>query len=417
MGWFSRSPVGRDLAWLLLSFCVLIAGVGVLGTGVALALEERNYTDPLAKLIPSLYYVGMALGSLSGRYWLRWLGAVQLFALSAIVGSGLCLGVLLATTPTSWALLRLLQGACLAGIYISVEVALNTATENHKRGRAVALYQVVTYAGMASGQWLVGYLWWGEVAWFISAGMLVALGGVIAWLRVPGRPVGQPPKRVVEVEMPGPEGASTPSANHTGSIRLGLYVAGIAGILLSSFYTVFPVVVHELLKSLPETGNYLAMAMLAALPSLLLVARQADRHGRKPAILQVALTMTGALALLALIDARWMLWVAGLLYSGMVFTVYGLGISDVNDRVKEGAREAAGAWVMLVFSLGGCLGPWLSGWAYAQMGPRGYFAVSAAAIASVLWVALAPSVLMRQRRRQRCTVMAQAGAPSAPNKG
>lgn len=384
MNWFKRVSIGRDLGWMFLSFGVLIAGIGVLSTGVALALDEREYTDALTQFVPSLYYVGMALGSMTGRHWLRWLGPVRLFVVCSAAGSVFCLLVLKASTVFDWAVLRLLQGASLAGVYISVEVVLNTTTENHMRGRTIALYQVVTYSFMAIGQWIVGYLWWGEVSWFLAASTLVAVGGGMAWCSLSSSPGAAPPQRVrPEALVQGVEPVRSVPANR-GSIRLGLYVAAVAGVLLSSFYTVFPVVAHDLLGDLPSTGSYLAMGTLAALPSLFLIAHQADRHGRKPAIYTVATLMTLALLLLAWSDARWIFWVGGLSYAGLVFTVYGLGISDVNDRVGDGRRDVAAAWTVLMFSLGGCLGPWLSGWAYAKGGASGYFLVSASAAFSML---------------------------------
>ncbi|MEO8118385.1 MAG: MFS transporter [Rhodoferax sp.] len=400
MDWFKWAPVGRYLAWLLLSFGVLIAGVGVLGTGVALALEGRQYTDPLAQFVPSLYFFGMALGSMSGRYWLRWLGALKLFTVSAIAGSVFCLLVLLATTPVAWGILRLFQGACLAGIYISVEVVLNTATVNRLRARTVALYQVVTYAGMAVGQWMVGYLWWGEEAWFITASTLLAAGGVLAWSTIPGPPVAAVPQQVDSADSHVHLQAQSANAAKQGSLHLGLYVAGIAGVLLSSFYTVFPLVVHDFMKNLPATGNYLAVATLTALPSLLLVAQQADRHGRKRAIFLVAFAMTCTLLLLALYDSQLMLWGGGLVYSGLVFTVYGLGVSDINDRVEDDRREAAAAWLVVMFSLGGCLGPWLSRWAYSNSGASGYFVVSACAASSMLLAGLVTDMHKHKWRRR-----------------
>ncbi len=397
MNWFQRLQVGRDLVWLLVSFGVLIAGVGVLSTGVALALDKRNFTDPLAQFVPSLYYVGMALGSAAGRYWLRWLGPVRLFIGCAAVGALTCLLALLATSPGAWAALRLLQGGCLAGIYISVEVVLNMATPNRQRGRTIAGYQVVTYIGMAMGQWMVGYLWWGEVSWFPVAAVLLALGGALAWRKVRVRQCGADPQRVATTEViEGPASGLT-----GGSIRFGLYVAGIAGVLLSSFYTVFPVVVHGLLNDLPTTGNYLGLATLAALPALFLVAHHADRLGRKQVIYAVSVVMTLALLLLTFLSDRWLLWVGGMVYAGLVFTVYGLGIGDVNDRVEAKRREAAASSVMLMFSLGGCLGPWLSGLAYAEGGAPWYFMVSAAAALSMFLVGAGAVIRLPKFRLRR----------------
>lgn len=388
MNMLKQLKVGRRLGWLLLSFGILISGVGVLGTGFALALTSRDFSDSISQFVPSLYYVGMTVGSLSGRYWLRWCGAVNLFVLSAIAASLFCVLVLFADTPFAWGALRALQGFCMAGIYIGVEVVLNTDAVNRFRGRTVAFYQVVTYTGMAVGQWVVGRLGESEVAWFTTASALFVVGAVIAGKQAQSKSNEYFPESVDQGNSINSVECASEAINSPKSIRLGLYVAGVAGVLLGSFYTVFPVVMYDLMGDISDTGNYLAATMLAALPSLLVVARYADHHGRKKAMIWVSLVMTVALLLLMLSHTRWMLWSAGLVYSGLVFCVYGLGVSDVNDRVDRNRRESAAVSLMVMFSIGGCMGPWVSGWAYAAGGALGYFVVSATAIGSMLAVCL-----------------------------
>jgi MFS family permease len=193
------------------------------------------------------------------------------------------------------------------------------------------------------------------------------------------------PKRV-ERDFSPPKNVDQEQERHVGSVHLGLCVVAVSGVLLSSFYTVFPLVVRDYMVEMSDTGNYLALMVLSALLPLLVVGHIADRYGRANTVVGVAVVMLLSLSILALKGSTQTLWGVGWIYSGLIFCVYGLAASDVNDHVSDQHRERAAAAVMLLFSLGGCAGPWLSGWAYSALGATGYFVVSASA-AAMMWVA------------------------------
>ena len=383
-----RLPSSFDLWVLLLSFGVLITGVGVLGTAIALVLVEKPFPSRASDLIQSLYYVGLTLGSLAGRHWLGRCGVVAMFGMSAAVGCVFTVCLLVADGTLSWGAIRVVQGICLAGIYISVEMAVHMSAANEMRGRLFALYQIITYLGVSAGQWLIGYLEPGNGVWFVAAALLFAGGGSLSWWHFSGRatrPFSSKPKRF-ERGLPTSKQVEQAEVRQVGSVYLGLCVVAVSGVLLSSFFTVFPLVVRHYMVELSDTGNYLAIAVLAALPPILVVGHIADRYGRANTMVLVALVMLLSLSPLALQGSTQMLWSAGWVYSGLVFCVYGLGASDVNDHVGDQHRERAAAAVMLLFSLGGCAGPWLSGWAYDSFGAAGYFVVSGGAVVAMLVV-------------------------------
>ena len=62
---------------------------------------------------------------------------------------------ILLITPSSWFVMRLLTGFCFAGTYVIVEGWLNERSDNNTRGRILSLYMMVSYAGLAGGQWLL----------------------------------------------------------------------------------------------------------------------------------------------------------------------------------------------------------------------------------------------------------------------
>ena len=54
--------------------------------------------------------------------------------------------------PIAWAAIRAVTGFCFAGLYATIESWMHDKAENVVRGRVLAIYQIVHYAGSATGQ-------------------------------------------------------------------------------------------------------------------------------------------------------------------------------------------------------------------------------------------------------------------------
>lgn len=154
--------------------------------------------------------------------------------------------------------------------------------------------------------------------------------------------------------------------------------------LLSAFYTVFPLVVSSLTGDLSATTSYLTVAFLAVIPPQLLVSYYADLYGRLQALVGISCAIGVALLILTFNSAAPVLWTAGLVYAGLIFCVYGLGVGDVNDRVRSELRGAAATALLAAYALGGIVGPLVTGWIYSELGSTGYFISAACVVASLV---------------------------------
>ena len=60
--------------------------------------------------------------------------------------------------PAAWAAIRAVTGFCFAGLYAAIESWMHDKAENVVRGRVLAIYQIVHYAGSATGQQIIRFI-------------------------------------------------------------------------------------------------------------------------------------------------------------------------------------------------------------------------------------------------------------------
>jgi MFS family permease len=107
-------------------------------------------------LVQSCYFVGFILGAFALGPLVGKIGSQRAFIGFGSLAALAALGYLSFDAPGDWAVLRLITGFCMVGIFTSIESGVNGAVVNEKRGRAFSLYLVLTYLGVSSGQMLLG---------------------------------------------------------------------------------------------------------------------------------------------------------------------------------------------------------------------------------------------------------------------
>ncbi|WP_346275146.1 MFS transporter [Burkholderia ambifaria] len=127
-----------------------------------------------------------------------------------------------------------------------------------------------------------------------------------------------------------------------------------------------------------------------------LFSRSADTHDRRRVILYAALTSGTLSTLLALFShVHAFVGVVLLAYVAVTFTQYSLIVSHVNDHIEPARHVAASAMLLLMFSLGGMIGPVATSLFMTVAGPKGLFLFNATTC-FVLAVVAARAVLRKR---------------------
>jgi MFS family permease len=353
----------RSLIGLLSGYTLLICGNSLLTTLVSLRMlhVERSALD--VGLVQSCYYLGFIGGALGLGPLVARIGPQRAFIGFAALTALAALGYLSFDTPGAWAALRLVTGFSMVGVFTSIESGVNGAVANGQRGQAFALYLVLTYLGVSAGQFLLGLSAMGSAgngdfervfvnALFVGALIPVALIG--DW----------------QVPLPSP---ATPTSSLATPKRPALLLDGLhelrraaprsvpacigAGLLSSAFYALTPVYLARIGFPAADISRAMGIVLIGALLSQWPVGKLSDRLGRRTTLGAVAVSAAVLAAALIVVRAPLAVDILLFLYVALTFTLYGVIVSDVNDRVDQSVRVKTSATLLLVFSVGGAAGP------------------------------------------------------------
>ena len=128
--------------------------------------------------VMSCYFAGFLIGPSIISRLLATVGHIRVFAGLASLASGAVLIHSVSVVPITWALMRLVFGFCMAGLYIVLESWLNDASTPQTRGRTLAVYMVVSMGGLAIGQMIIAFVDTAGYTLFIVASVLVSFAVV-----------------------------------------------------------------------------------------------------------------------------------------------------------------------------------------------------------------------------------------------
>jgi MFS family permease len=368
----------RALIGLLSGYTILICGNSPLTTLVSLRMLHAQQSALDVGLVQSCYYLGFIAAGLGLGPLVSRIGPQRAFVGFAAINALTALGYLSFDAPGAWAALRLVTGFSMTGIFTSIESGVNGAVPNERRGRAFSIYLALTYLGVSTGQFLLGlFTSDGEFAGvFINALLLCAL--------IPVALIG-------DWQHPLPK-STAPASPLAIPKRPALLLDGMhallrvaprsvpacigAGLLSGAFYAMTPVYLSRIGFPAASIAHAMGVVLIGALLSQWPVGRLSDRLGRHQTL--GAVSLASALFAAALIVVRTPIVVDTVLflYVALTFTLYGVIVSDVNDRVDDTQRVKTSATLLLVYSLGGAAGPALASLCMKLLGAGGLYTLA-----------------------------------------
>jgi MFS family permease len=388
-----RSLLGGGAAFII--------GNSLLGIALPLRMQAAGYPVGLIGIIMTAYYAGLALGSVYGKQVILRVGHIRAFAVFAAVTAATALTYPLAFAALAWLVLRLVNGFCIAGLTATIESWLNERSTNTTRGRILGLYMVAHYLAVACGQLLVNL---GDVA---GSGLFMLASGLIGLSLVPvaltrlGAPAldGHRPLSVRELYTASP---------------VGVVGAGVAGILVGSFYALGVVFARNIGLSVTEASLFMSMVVLGGFSFQWPIGMLADRHDRR-LVLSAVLAAAGiSWPLLAGLSASGLplvgLLMLALLFGGAISSVYPICVAQTFDRLERKHYVAAAGRLLLCYAVGAAVGPLLTSTLMAVLGPYSFFAFE-----SVLAVSFAGFVVYRVHRRPAVPVDEQEAFSVVPS--
>ena len=346
---------------LLLSIFMLMSGSGFLATLISIRLERAGSGTMAIGMVATAYFGGLVLGSLRAGDVVRQVGHIRAFAAFVALLSASTLAYALLAHPLFWSMLRLIDGVCVAGVFICLESWLNDRAEPQMRGSVLAAYMVALYSGQAVGQLLLGAAGAYPAIPFQIASILISLAII--------------PLCLTRSSAPAPVEATAFSIRSLlAASPLGTIGALATGLMLGAFYGLAAVHVRRLGLELPETARFMMIVILGGVALQWPLGRLSDRYDRRAVIivsfaivllvsLALALTGSGGIGLMAL----------GALFGGLSFALYPLCVAHCNDRLLESERVTASGRLVLLYSVGAACGPVCAAGVMTASGTWGLF--------------------------------------------
>ncbi|WP_395064936.1 MFS transporter [Paraburkholderia silvatlantica] len=370
----------RALIGLLGGYTILVCGNSLLTTLISLRMLHGERTALDVGLVQSCYYVGFIVGALGLGPIVGRIGPQRAFIGFGALAALAALGYLSFDSPDVWAVLRLITGFSMVGVFTSIESGVNGAVPNERRGRAFALYLVLTYLGVSAGQFLLGV---GAPGGIFEHALV---NGLFVTALIPVALIGE--WQPVEAALPAPVAGAPASALATPK-RPTLLLDGLrelhrvaprsvpacvgAGLLSSAFYALTPVYLARIGYPAGSISRAMGVVLIGALLSQWPVGRLSDRLGRRATLGLISLVSACAAAALAIVRAPALVDTLLFVYVALTFTLYGVIVSDVNDRVDQARRVQTSATLLLVFSLGGAAGPTVASLFMRLLGAGGLY--------------------------------------------
>ncbi|VVE01330.1 MFS transporter [Pandoraea horticolens] len=355
------------LMGILLAYGVLVVGNGLFATAIPFHALKYGASTFTIGVIQSCYYGGFLLGAFYNRSLIERIGQHRAFVAFTALAALFVMGFAVSETTLTLCVLRLGTGFALMGMYTTVESWLNGSVPNTMRGRVFGSYLTINYLAVSTGQFLLNI---GEAG---SEGQLLLVAGLFVAAILPITLMQGWPTRVADerlVKRPA-IGLFDSVAEMARATPIAIPGCILAGFLYSAFYAIMPVYLTRIGLSIGSLSTLMGVALFGALLMQWPVGRLSDRMDRRTLSRRLAFASAAFCAPLIVFQAHWLVFVLMFLFSAVNFTQYGLIVSHVNDRTVPERRVAVSATLLILFSVGGILGPMIASMAVTLLGPGG----------------------------------------------
>ena len=355
---------------------LLMIGNGMQATLMGVRGGIEGFSTLAMSLITAGYFLGFLAGSRLTPVFIRRVGHVRVFAaLGSFISAGLIVFPVF-PEPVTWAVLRVLLGFCLSGVYVTAESWLNNAVTNERRGTALSVYMVVQMIGLVSAQGLMNVGDAGGFVLFILPSVLVSLSFAPILLSVSPAPAHEATRPMTLRRL------------YTAS-PLGVVGMILLGAVFSSQFGMASVYGAVAGLGVGEISAFVAAIFTGSLMMQMPVGWLSDRMDRRRLI--AAMAGLGTLATAAGVVAGTslpVLLVLAFALGGIASPLYALLISYTNDYLEREDMAAASGGLVFVYGFGAIVGPLATGALMESAGPEGFWIFLAMVFAAVTLYAL-----------------------------
>jgi len=373
--WIEAGPEQRGLGAaraLLVGILLIQVGGGLQGVLVGIRTESEGFGLAVSGIVMASFFLGVMIGTRLAEHFLAAVGHIRVFAALASMASGASILHLLWINPAAWALLRMLFGLCIAGVFVVVESWLNDMATNATRGRLLSAYMVSSMSGLTLGQLLLKGGDPESFELFVISSVLISAALVPITLSATSAPPLSVPeplslRQLISLAPAGVVTAFCAGISHGALLGVGAVYAANVGLSTS------------------RIALFLVSATAGAIAFQWPVGALSDRVSRRAVIFAVAAAAVAVSGILPLVEPGSVLSLALVFcFGGATFPLYSLAIALTGDRVPSAQLNGASAALVRTAGVGAVIGPVAGGVAMSLTAPWAFFLVLVGAHAVVV---------------------------------
>ena len=327
---------------------------------IALALSRLGYSSFAIGAVTAASLIAVILcGPFYPRAIIRH-GLKRCIVSGIVFAAALLLLMPLQPSVPFWLILRFIAGCALGLVWIASEIWMNSVSTVESRGTVMGIYGTVFSIGIVAGPVLLEFTGTqGAKPFTIGAACLILTLLPLAVLR----------------PVSGAAQVFTPLRGLSGALHsapIVMLAALVAGLVESADLTLLPLFGTH--AGLDERAALLLVAVFMAGNVALQVpiGLLADRYGRKTLLAACALTSAiGPLLLPASLATPLLLWPLLFIWGGTLYAFYSQGVALLGEQFAVANLPSANTLFVMVYCLGGVIGPSLGGIAMDLWPSRG----------------------------------------------
>jgi MFS family permease len=356
---------------------------------IALALSRLGYSGSAIGAVTAASLIAVIVcGAFYPRVIVRF-GLKRCIVAGIVFAAVILLLMPLHPSAPFWMSLRFISGCALGLVWIASEVWMNNASGAESRGTVMGIYGTVFSLGIVAGPVLLEFTGTeGAKPFAIGAACLILTLLPMGVLR----------------QVTGAAQEFTPLRGMTGALKAApivMLAALVAGLVESADLTLLPL--FGLHAGLDERAALLLVAVFMAGNVVLQVpiGLLADRYGRRTLLGVCAVTSCiGPLLLQRCLGVPLLLWPLLFVWGGTLYAFYSQGVALLGEEFGAENLASANTVFVMVYCLGGVIGPSAGGAAMDLWPSRGLpVLLSSAAFLMLAGLAVSSVVSAPSRRR------------------
>ncbi|WP_425640709.1 MFS transporter [Marinomonas gallaica] len=336
---------------------------GLINVLLPLRLNFEQVSTGNIGLIMSMFSVGLLLGGVFTRRLMTRVGHIRMYTASAALAAISILICYLWFNEWVWAIMRILMGFCIAATNIVSDGWLSERSTSETRSRILATNQIVVLLSMFLGSFVVNLADVTHATLYIIAGLLLC-GGVV--------PIAMGKATAPQVEDTVP----MPMMQLIRTSPVGASSVLVCGLVLSSLLSMLSVYADSKGISGVNLSLLVGAAIIGGAALQFPIGYLADRLERRKVILYIVLFSIVCTLLIPTV-LGFDFFIASLILisisSGIVSSLYPLGISETFDRLQQNQMSGAIGAIIIIYATGGIIGPYIIGLVMEHIGIDYFF--------------------------------------------